>query len=187
MNLFDFLLTAALAFGLCFLVDKGFTKAFRSAPQHKSGRSVRQSKHLGGAGIALLVLAVLGLFAADSWLLWAASGILAAVGVAFIGYYMTFGIYYDDESFLLCVLGKKRTVYRFCQICSQQLYVSGGKAVIELYMEDGRTFHLQPTMTGIYPFLETAFSGWCSQKDLKKEDCPHYDPDNTCYFPALED
>ena len=40
----DFLIVIAVmaaAFGLFFLIDKGFTKLFRSKAQHKSGKSVR--------------------------------------------------------------------------------------------------------------------------------------------------
>lgn len=185
MELSDFLLIAGGTFGLCFLVDKGFTRAFRSAPQHASGMAVRLSKHFGGAGIALVVLGVLGLIAGQGWLLVAAGGILVAVGGALVVYYMTFGVYYDEESFVLSTFGKKSATYPYEAILGQQLYLSGGKTVIELQMADGRTVHLQSGMTGVYPFLDKAFAGWCAQKGLSKEACPWFDPDNTCYFPPL--
>ena len=38
---------AALVFGLCFLVDKGFTKLFRNQAQHHSGQAVRLNKKYG--------------------------------------------------------------------------------------------------------------------------------------------
>ena len=57
------LLVAAAVFGICYLVDKGFTKLFRSQQQHQSGLSVRHSKHYGSIG---LVVAVLGLAAVFS-------------------------------------------------------------------------------------------------------------------------
>ena len=56
------LLIGAVTFGVCFLLDKGFTKAFRSKPQHKSGQSVRLSQHYGGAGVILGLLGLLALF-----------------------------------------------------------------------------------------------------------------------------
>ena len=40
------LLIAAAVFGVCFLVDKGFTKLFRSKTQHRSGMAVRANKKL---------------------------------------------------------------------------------------------------------------------------------------------
>lgn len=187
MGLFGILLIAGITFSLCWLIDKGFTKAFRSKPQHESGMSVRLNKHIGGTGIALIVLGILGLIAGQGWLLAAAGGILVVVGGFLVTYYMTFGVYYDEESFLFTGLGKRSATYRFEAIRGQQLYISGGKAIIELHMQDGNTVQLQPGMSGVYAFLDKSFAGWCAQKGFTKEDCPHYDPENSCWFPALED
>ena len=41
------LIVAALVFGICFLIDKGFTKLFRSQAEHMSGTAVRLSKRYG--------------------------------------------------------------------------------------------------------------------------------------------
>ena len=38
------LLVAALVFLICFMVDKGFTKLFRSQKEHKSGLAIRLNK-----------------------------------------------------------------------------------------------------------------------------------------------
>ena len=38
------LLVIVLTFALCFVVDKGYTKLFRSKKQHQSGLSLRQNK-----------------------------------------------------------------------------------------------------------------------------------------------
>ena len=54
------LLIAAAVFGVCYLVDKGFTKAFRGKAQHRSGMAVRANKRFGVFGV---VLTVLGVFA----------------------------------------------------------------------------------------------------------------------------
>ena len=58
-----YVIVIALVFLLCFLVDKGFTKLFRSKPQHKSGLSIRLSKYYGVGGLVLCVLAVAAFFA----------------------------------------------------------------------------------------------------------------------------
>ena len=52
------ILVAAAVFGVCFLVDKGFTKLFRSQSQHYSGTAVRLNKKYGSIG---LILAVFGI------------------------------------------------------------------------------------------------------------------------------
>ena len=41
MGIVSILLIVAAVFGLCYLVDKGFTKLFRGKVQHSSGKSVR--------------------------------------------------------------------------------------------------------------------------------------------------
>lgn len=187
MRISDYLLIAGGVFGLCWLVDKAFTKAFRSAPQHGSGKSVRLNKHFGGAGICVAVLGILGLLAGQGWIVMAAGVLLLTVGGTLIVYYMTFGVYYDRESFLLTSFSRRNTNYRYGQIKGQQLYFSGGRTIIELHMDDGRTVQLQSGMTGVYPFLDTAFAGWCTQKNIPKESCGFHDPDNSCWFPAMEE
>ena len=50
------LLIAAAVFGVCYLVDKGFSKAFRGKAQHRSGMAVRANKRFGVFGVVLTVL-----------------------------------------------------------------------------------------------------------------------------------
>ena len=45
------LLIAAAVFGVCYLVDKGFSKAFRGKAQHRSGMAVRANKRFGVFGV----------------------------------------------------------------------------------------------------------------------------------------
>ena len=52
------LVLAALVFGGCFLVDKGFTRLFRNQSQHRSGTAVRSNKRYGAIGILVGVLVV---------------------------------------------------------------------------------------------------------------------------------
>ena len=54
----DALIIIILTFALCFGLDKGFTKLFRSQPQHLSGKAVRLHKYYGLGGILLTVLGV---------------------------------------------------------------------------------------------------------------------------------
>ena len=60
-------------------------------------------------------------------------------------------------------------------------------AELELHLQDGRTVSLQSTMTDVYPFLDAAFAGWCRQNGKRAEDCPFYDPENSRWFPGLEE
>lgn len=183
------ILIGAATVGVCFLVDKGFTRIFRSKAQHKTGLSVRLSQHYGGVGLILLLLGLLAIFNGlnDGVLLLAGGFFVMALGVGLIVHYMSFGIYYDADSFILTTFGKKSTVYAYQDIVAQKLYqVTGGNIMVELYLENGKSVTLQSSMKGMYPFLDTAFSGWCRQKGITAEDCPFYDPHNSCWFPTME-
>jgi len=179
---------AAAVFGICFLVDKGFTKLFRSQAQHMSGTAVRLNKKYGAFGLILFVLGLAGIFAGlgDGWLLIAGGAMVVVLGIGLVVYYMTFGVFYDDNSFILTTFGKKSKTYAYREIQAQQLYNSYGHIVIELHMNDGRTVQLQAGMSGVYPFLDKAFDAWCCQKNIRREDCGFYDPDNSCWFPPVE-
>lgn len=184
------ILIGAATLGLCFLIDKGFTAVFRGKSQHRTGLSVRLSQHYGGAGIILFLLGLVAIFSgwSASTLLLVGGILVTLLGIALVVYYMTFSIYYDSDSLILTTIGKKSKVYSFGDIQGQRLYqVTGGGTMIELYFRDGRTVALQSTMKGIYPFLDTAFAGWCRQKNIKWEDCPFHDPQNSCWFPSMEE
>ena len=183
------LILAAVTFGLCFLADKGFQSLFRNAPQHMDGRSVRLHRWVGLAGLVVVLLGVFGIMAGipSDWVLMLGGGLLTVIGLALCVYYLSFGIYYDDKSFVHMSFGKKRTTFLFGQIVAQQLYITQGKVLVELHMEDGRTVQLQAGLTGRDEFLEQAFTGWLKQKGLRKEECDFYDPDNSCWFPPLEE
>ena len=176
-------------FGVCWLVDRGFSRIFRGKPQHKTGKSVRLSKKYGAVGTALAAVGVAAVVNGVSYggiLLYGGLAVLA-LGAALIVYYMTFGLFYDDDSFILTTFGRKSEAYRFRQIRSQQLFASYGSVIIELYLDDGRTVQLQSGMEGVYPFLDAAFAGWLRQTGRKKEDCSFYDPENSCWFPKEEE
>lgn len=184
----EIVLVIGVTFLLCWLADKLYTGVFRSKPQHMSGKAVRLNRYYAVGGLVLVALGVAGVFAglSDSWLLCAGGALLILVGIALVVYYMTFGVFYDDDSFVLTTFGKKSTVYAYKDICCQQLFSNYNQTVIELYLRDGRSVQLQASMTDVYPFLDYAFEAWLLQTGRQKEECSFYDPDNSCWFPPAE-
>ena len=190
MTFFLILLIAAAVFGLCFAVDKAFAKLFRSKAQHRSGRAVRANKRYGLFGIILSVLGIMAIcvgISDGSVLLWGGV-IVLLMGICLAVYYLSFGVFYDGETFLLSRFGKKEVTYRFSEIKGQKLYlVQGGNVIIELHMEDGGTVSLQSTMDGVYPFLDTAFAAWCMQTGRDPQSCDFHDPSQSLWFPTVEE
>lgn len=189
MEFIAVILLAALVFGGCYLVDKGFTKLFRSQAQHKSGTAVRLNKKYGSIGLLLVVLGVAAMVTGwgDGWLLLAGGVIVLLMGAALVTYYMSFGVFYDADTFLVSGFGRKNRVYHYREIRCQQLYQSYGQLVIELQTEDGKAIQLQSAMPGVYEFLDHAFAAWCRQKEIDPAQCSFYDPHNSCWFPGAED
>ena len=62
MQYFAVIIVAALVFGVCYLFDKGFDKAFRNKAQHKSGLAVRISKRYAAFGAILITLGLAAVF-----------------------------------------------------------------------------------------------------------------------------
>ncbi|MCI6999191.1 MAG: hypothetical protein MR888_01640 [Clostridiales bacterium] len=190
MTFFLILLIAAAVFGLCFAVDKAFAKLFRSKAQHRSGRAVRANKRYGLFGVILSVLGIMAIcvgISDGSVLLWGGV-IVLLMGICLAVYYLSFGVFYDGETFLLSRFGKKEVTYRFSEIKGQKLYlVQGGNVIIELHMADGGTVSLQSTMDGVYPFLDTAFAAWCMQTGRDPQNCDFHDPSQSLWFPTVEE
>ena len=190
MTFFLILLIAAAVFGLCFAVDKAFSKLFRSKAQHRSGMAVRANKRYGLFGVILSVLGIMAVCVGISdgpVLLWGGIVVLL-MGAALAVYYLSFGVFYDGETFLLSRFGKKEVTYRFSDIKGQKLYmVQGGNVIIELHMADGGTVSLQSTMDGVYPFLDTAFAAWCLLTGRDPQSCDFHDPSQSLWFPTVED
>lgn len=186
----EIIIVAVLTFAALFLIDKGFTKVFRGKAQHKTGLAVRLPKRNGVAGIILTALGVAALLTdfEESKRLMLFSGIVVVIlGIGLIVYYMTFGLFYDEDSFIVTTFGKKSVTYRFSDIKEQQLYTTtGGSTIVELHMTDGRAVSLQSTMEGVYPFLDKAFYRWCEQKGIDPDSCDFHNPDNSCWFPPVE-
>lgn len=190
MSLLFMLIIAAAVFGLCYLVDKVFTAKFRSKAQHRSGLAVRVNKQYGIFGVALSVLGVLalGVGVSGGTALIIGGAVVLVMGICLAVYYLTHGIFYDGESFLIASFRKKDRVYRYSQIREQKLFlVQGGNVIIELYLEDGSSVSLQSTMDGVYLFLDTAFAGWCLQKGMDPQACSFHDPSKSWWFPHEEE
>ena len=190
MQFIPILLVAAMIFGLCYLVDKAFSKAFRSKAQHRSGMAVRANKRYGVFGVILTVLGIMAVCIGitDGPVLLVGGIIVLLMGVGLAVHYLSFGIFYDGESFLLSSFGKKSVTHYYKEIREQKLYlVQGGNIIIELHMTDGSAVSLQSSMDGIYPFLDTAFAGWCLQTGRDPESCDFYDPSKSWWFPHEEE
>lgn len=184
-----YLILAALVFGACYAVDKGFAKFFRSQKEHKSGLAVKRSKRSATIGIFLAFLGVAGLLSGNSGGkgMWILSVIMLLLAAVLIGAYLTFGIYYDRETFLVSAFGKQNRTYRYGDIREQKRYVvQGGSMMVELYLTDGGTITVQSNMDGAIPFLDYAFARWCEQKGLEPDACEFHDPGQFLWFPEEE-
>lgn len=189
MQAIPLLMFAGLIFGLCYLVDKGFSRKFRSKAQHRSGLSVRVNKRYGVFGVGLTLLGVLSICISigNGIALMIGGFVVLLMGLCLGIHYLSHGIFYDGESFLVSSFGKKDRVYSYDSIAEQKLYLlQGGGIIIELYMGDGSSVSLQSSMDGIYLFLDTAFAGWCLQKDIDPQDCDFHDPSKSWWFPHEE-
>lgn len=190
MEFIAIILVAAAVFGICYLVDKGFARAFRSKAQHRSGLAVRANKRYGIFGVILSALGVMSLCAGitDGAVLLVGGFIVLLMGLCLAVYYLSFGIFYDGESFLQSRFGKKDVTYYYRDIRGQKLYlIQGGNIVVELHMADGNVVSLQSAMDGVYPFLDTAFAGWCIQTGRDPQSCDFHDPSQSLWFPTVED
>jgi len=183
-------LVAAVIFGICYLVDKTFSKLFRSKAQHRSGLAVRANKRYGIFGVILTVLGIMAVCVGITdgpVLIWGGVFVLL-MGIALAVYYLSFGIFYDGESLLLQRFGKKDVTYYYKEIVGQKLYlIQGGNIVVELHMADGSAVSVQSAFDGVYPFLDTAFAGWCLQTGRDPQSCDFHDPSQSLWFPTVEE
>ena len=190
METIAILLIAAAVFGICYLVDKIFTKKFRSKAQHMSGMAVRANKMYGIFGVVLTIVGILAIVVgiSDSILLLIGGIVVLCMGAGLAAHYLSFGIFYDGESFLVSSLGKKSVAHKYREIREQKLYLlQGGSVLVELHLTDGSSVSLQSTMDGIYTFLDTAFAGWCLQTGRDPQSCDFHDPSKHWWFPHEED
>ena len=189
-QLLPILIIAAIIFGICYLVDKAFSKLFRSKAQHRSGKAVRANKRYGIFGVVLTVLGIMAICVGISdgpVLIWGGIFVLL-MGIGLAVYYLSFGIFYDSDTILLQRFGKKDAVYSYQEIVGQKLYlIQGGNIVVELHMADGSAVSVQSSFDGVYPFLDTAFAGWCLQTGRDPQSCDFHDPSQSLWFPTVEE
>lgn len=190
MEFLAILIVAAVIFGLCFLVDKAFAKLFRSKAQHRSGMAVRANKRYGIFGVILSILGIMAICVGITdgpVLLWGGL-IVLLMGIGLAVHYLSFGVFYDGETFLLSRFGKKDLEYHFRDILGQKLYIiQGGTILVELHLTDGTALSLQSNMEGVFPFLDTAFAAWCLQKGIDPQSCTFHDPSQSLWFPTVEE
>ena len=190
MSPFIMILAAALTFGVCFLIDKGYTRLFRNQVQHRSGLQVRLNKRYASIGLVLCIIGILALFTGRSGetTLLVGGIIVLLIGFSLVGYYLSFGIFYDADSFIVTSFRKGNRTYRYADIRHQKLYlIQGGSTVVELHMTDGNAVSIQSAMEGAYPFLDHAFAAWCRQTGKDYDSCDFHDPANSLWFPIEED
>ncbi len=186
-----YLLVIAATFGAMFLIDKGLTKLFRSREQHHSGTAVRLKKHYGILSLAMMILGGLGIltYFADGNLVLLLGGGLVLPGGAVLGiYYLTHGIFYNDESFLYVTFGNRSREYRYGDIRAQKLYeIQGGSLLVELHMADGSTVSVQGNMDGAPTFLDKAAHARMRQLGLNSHECAWFDETKGQWFPPVEE
>ena len=190
MNIAAYLVIGALTFGVCYLLDRGYTRLFRSKVQHRSGLSVRVSKRYASFGIILGILGLLAVFngLSGNTVLLIGGILVLLMAAALIIHYTGFSIFYDADSFIFTTFGKKSVTYSFRDIRGQQLYlIQGGSTVVELHMADGRSVSIQSGMDGAFPFLDHAFAAWCRQTNRDPAACAFHDPASHQWFPPVEE
>ena len=186
-----YLLVIAATFGVIFVLDKGLTKLLRSKTQHRSGTAVRLKKHFGILSVALMILGAQGIL--NGLLEWNLAlllgGLVILPGGAVLGvYYLTHGIFYDDDSFLYVSFGNRSREYRYADIAAQKLYeIQGGTLLVELHMQDGKAVSVQCSMEGAYPFLDKAAHARMRQLGLNSHECDWFDESKGQWFPPVEE
>ena len=186
-----YILVIAATFAALFAIDKGLTKLFRSRRQHRSGSAVRLKKHYGILSLALMILGALSIviWFSDRTLALLVGGILVLPGGAARGiYYLTHGIFYDDEGFLYTTFGNRSSEYRYGDIRNQKLYeIQGGTLLVELHMADGSAVSVQGNMEGAYDFLSKAAHARMRQLGLNSHECDWFDETEGRWFPPVEE
>ena len=186
-----YILVIAATFGVMFLLDRGLTKLLRSRTQHHSGTAVRLKKHYGILSLALMILGALAILygLVDKNLGLLLGGVVIFPGGAVLGiYYLTHGIFYDDDSFLYVRFGNNAREYRYGDIVGQKLYeIQGGTLLVELHMTDGSAVSVQGNMEGAPAFLDKAAHARMRQKGLNSHECEWFDEEKGQWFPPVED
>ena len=152
---------------------------------------MRLKKHYGIFSLAMMILGVLGLLTwfsnrSPALLL---GGLLVTPGGILLGiYYLTHGIFYDNDTFLYTTFGNRSVTYRYADIVAQKLYeIQGGTLLVELHMTDGKAVSVQTTMEGAKTFLDKAAHARMRQLGLNSHECSWFDETEGRWFPPVED
>lgn len=107
MEAISIFVVAGLVFFLCWLVDRAFTKLFRSKAQQRSGMAVRANKRYGVFGVILSVLGILGIVAGttNEKLFTYAGIIVLLMGLGLAVHYLSFGIFMTATAFWCAASG----------------------------------------------------------------------------------
>ena len=147
---------------------------------------VRLNSSVATGGVLLMALGGLTLAAPFGGAMDALALGVAVAGAGLVAWYLRFSVTAQEDGFLWQTL-TARNHYRYDTIVSQQLYVTtGGVALVELHLADGKALLLQGNMEGVAPFLDLAFDRWMAQKGLTLADCPFHDPRKNQWFPETE-
>ncbi len=180
----------AATFGVMFLLDMGFQKFFRKEHQYHTGLAIHLNKRYLVAGILITALgvAMFGQLANGfRWILVLAAVILEIMGIGLLIYYNTFGVFYDEDTFIYRSFGHRPETYRYEDIKSQQLFTTSGGIMVELDLSDGRTMSLHQNMDGMYAFLDKASLARFRQLGIENSTCKWFDKSNSCWFPPREE
>ncbi len=179
-----------VTFAVMFLLDWGFHKFFRQEQQYQTGLAIHLNKRYLVAGILITALgvAMIGQLANGfRWILVLAAVVLEIMGIGLLIYYNTFGVFYDEDTFIYRCFGHKAKTYRYEDIQSQQLFTTAGGIMVELDLSDGRTMSLQQNMDGMYAFLDKASLARFRQLGINNSTCKWFDKSNSCWFPPREE
>ena len=178
-----------LTFAFPLLLGNLFQQLYNTVDTWVVGNFASNEAFSAVGSVASIINVLIGLFMGlpEDWVLIVGGALVVLMGIGLVVYYMGYGVFYDENSFLFMTLGKQTKTYYYNAIRAQQLYNNQGHLLIELHMSDGNVIQLQSTMNGCYEFMDHAFAAWLKQTGKKKEDCPYYDPDNSCWFPPVNE
>ena len=180
-----YLLLIAVIFGLVALVDFVFGKLFPKAKVKKTEKAVRAPRYSFIVGILIVFLGIMGLlFYTEADVFLRIGMVIAMVmGLYMAVNYISFGIFYDDETFTYRTLTKKAVTFRYADITGQRSFLA--RSGLNVTLLAGETeVPLNGSMQGVADFMNHAFFAWCRQKGLDP-DAQEYDPRTLRYFPEV--
>lgn len=175
------LLLLAAVFGLCFLTDKGIAALKQRLSRR---RAVRLPLRYPVLSVLLLLCtpftAWYGISHHEIMFL-IGTALILGVALYAIYTYRTTRIDYDDDTFTFRA-GHRRETFRYRDILGQRVSISRHSVCLLLCLTESNVV-LYNNMLGFARFLETAFAGWCRQKELDPQAQSWHDPADCRWFP----